>query len=164
MSLFHISRQYTMKKDVASSTLQNILDACETTSTSPIDDMLAQKITATKGYSPYITMVIIALIITLIAPIPFAVFSKASVQTNTSADIKAQDYNVKDGYLYLTVTGPFIDYTSIYAITSSGSMVFPLNYNTVNGEICFIYNEEEWNIYISDYNGDTVHFLLTPPQ
>lgn len=153
-----------MKKDAASSTLQNILDACETTSNTPIDDMLARKVSATKGYAPYIAAVIAALVITLLAPIPFAIASNASSGVESSADISASDYYVESGLLYIQLDGPFIDYTSIYAITPSGSMVFPLSYNSGNGMVTFIYNEEEWNIYVSDYNSNTVHFLLTPPQ
>ncbi len=127
-----------MKKDAASSTLQNILEACESTSNTPIDEMLAQKATATKGYSPYITAVLVILVITLIAPLPFAFSAKASASTEVSAQISATDYYVENNMLYIQLDGPFIDYTSIYAITPSGSMVFPMSYNSGNGLVSFI--------------------------
>lgn len=164
MAVIHFSTNYTMKKQDASQTLQNVLDACKKTTSTPIDDILEEKISATKGYKKYICMVIVVLMLTLCAPIPFVFFAKSPSAANYKPDITVSSYAVQDGYLYLYFDGSLIDFTSIYAVSSDGSTVFPLEYNSGTGLVSFTYDDTEWNIYVSDLNNVTVHLLLTPPQ
>ena len=162
MSIFHINRKYTMKKDVASSTLAKVLNSVEKSTNTPIDKMLKKRVNAAKGYSRYLTAVKLMLAFTLVIPLLF-VFTSNAKGTNPKADISVDDYFVQDGMLFIDLDGPFIDYTSIYAVTASGSTVFPVDYNSGNGMVSFPYDETEWNIYVSDLNSEVVHMLLTPP-
>lgn len=162
MSVFHFSRKYTMKKDVASSTLAKVLSSVEKSTNTPIDKMLKKRVNAAKGYSRYLTAVKCMLAFTLVVPLVF-VFTANAKGVDTKADIGVNDYFVQDGMLFIDLDGPFIDYTSIYAVTASGATVFPTEFNSGNGMISFPYDETEWNIYVSDLNSETVHMLLTPP-
>ncbi|MCR5596348.1 MAG: hypothetical protein K6G12_10890 [Lachnospiraceae bacterium] len=157
------NRNYTMKKDAASSTLAKVLNSVEKSSSTPIDKMLKKRANAAKGYSRYLTAVKVILAFTLLVPLIF-VFTANAKGTETKAEISVNDYFVQDGMLFIDLDGPFIDYTSIYAVTSSGSTVFPTEYNSGNGMVSFPYDETEWNIYVSDLNSETVHMLLTPPS
>ena len=156
-------KKYTLKKELASETLASVLDEIEKSSSTPIDEMLTTRIDAAKSYSKYSTLVIGCLVFTLLCPLIF-VFTSNSRQTETSPDISIADYYVQGDMLYIDLDGSFIDYTSIYAVSSSGSTVFPSEYNSGTGLITFIYDKTEWNIYVSDLNHLTAHMLLTPPQ
>lgn len=162
MSAFHRTRRYTMKKDAASSTLAKVLSSVEKNSNTPIDKMLKKRVNAAKGYSRYLTAVKIMLAFTICVPLVF-VFTANAKGTDVKADISVGDYYVQDGYLYIDLDGPFIDFTSVYAVTASGSTVFPAEFNSGTGMVSFPYDETEWNIYVSDLNSETVHMLLTPP-
>ncbi|MBR6391423.1 MAG: hypothetical protein IKS16_08795 [Lachnospiraceae bacterium] len=162
MSAFHRTKRYTMKKDAASSTLAKILSSVEKNSNTPIDKMLKKRVNAAKGYSRYLTAVKIMLAFTICVPLIF-VFTANAKGVDTKADISVGDYYVQDGYLYIDLDGPFIDFTSVYAVTASGSTVFPVDFNSGTGMVSFPYDETEWNIYVSDLNSETVHMLLTPP-
>ena len=162
MSVFHRSKKYTMKKDAASSTLANVLRTVEKSNNTPIDKMLKKRVNAAKGYSRYLTAVKLMLAFTLVVPLVF-VFTANAKGAPAKADISVGDYYVQDGMLWIDLDGPFIDYTSIYAVSGDGSTVFPLDYNSGTGMITFPYDETEWNIYVSDLNSETVHMLLTPP-
>jgi len=153
-----------MNKQDATSTLQNVLEACESGNITPIDEMLSSKITASKGYNKYIYAVILAIVITLFTPLLFVATAEPATSPTYHADIAVDDYYVQDGCLYIDLHGSFIDFTSIYAVSASGSTVFPLEYNSNTGLVSFLYDETEWNIYVSDLNNVTVHMLLTPPQ
>ncbi len=162
MSILHHSKKYTMDKFAASSTLAKVLSSVEKSNNTPIDKMLKKRVNAAKGYSRYQTMVKAILVFTLLVPLVF-VFTSSLKKTNDKADISVNDYYVQDSVLYLDLDGPFIDYTSIYAVSSAGNTVFPTEYNSGNGMVTFNYDDTEWNIYVSDLNSETVHMLLTPP-
>ncbi len=152
-----------MDKEVASSTLAKVLSTVEKHQNTPIDKMLKKKVRAAKGYSRYLTMVKAMLVFTLFVPLVF-VFTANAKGTPAKAEISVDDYFVQDGMLYIDLKGPFIDYTSVYAVSASGATVFPSEFNSGNGLISFVYDDTEWNIYVSDLNSETVHMLLTPPQ
>lgn len=156
-------KKYTLKKELASETLASVLDEIEKSSSTPIDEMLTTRIDAAKSYSKYSTFVIIALVFTMLSPLIF-VFTSNSGAVDEKPDISVADYYVQGDMLYIDLDGPFIDYTSIYAVSSSGATVFPLDYNSGTGLISFAYDKTEWNIYVGDLNHKTVHMLLTPPQ
>lgn len=158
------SQKYTMSKEDATKALQNVLDACEKVAVTPVDDILTEKRIAAKGYNKYIVAVIVALVLTLVAPLPFISMAKSPSEVSYTPDISVSSYYVRDEYLYIYFHGSLIDYSSIYAISSDQATVFPLEYNSGTGLVTFPYDNTEWNIYISDLNNVTVHLLLTPPQ
>ena len=152
-----------MNKEAASATLASVLDECEKVSSTPIDEMLNTRIDAAKGYSKYANLVIAALVFTLLTPLIF-VFTSGQKGVAAEPDIGVNEYYVQGDMLYIDLDGSFIDYTSVYAVSQSGAKVYPAEYNSGTGLVSFIYDKTEWNIYVSDLNGEEVHMLLTPPQ
>lgn len=63
--------------------------------------------------------------------------------------------------LKVTDAGIGVDYRESYAVTASGSVVRPLETNEQTGEILFVYPEEDWDIYIPDHIGNTLHLAIT---
>ena len=53
------------------------------------------------------------------------------------------------------------DYRESYAVTASGTVIRPLEINEQTGEILFAYPEEDWDVYIPDHIGNTLHLAIT---
>ena len=65
----------------------------------------------------------------------------------------------------MTLSGDFIDYSSIHALNSAGKKIYPDSYSAADGTVSIPYDgKEELNIYVSDYNGKQLHLLLSPKE
>ncbi len=53
-----------------------------------------------------------------------------------------------------------VDYAEAYAMSASGMYMEPVSYNAAAGEIYFPYPEENWDVYIPDHIGNTLHLSL----
>lgn len=56
-------------------------------------------------------------------------------------------------------SGIGVDYREVYAVGKSGEVYYPVSADEENG-ILFRYPDEEWDIYIPDYIGNTLHLAL----
>lgn len=56
-------------------------------------------------------------------------------------------------------SGIGVDYREVYAIGKSGTLYYPVSADEENG-ILFKYPDEEWDIYIPDHIGNTLHLAL----
>ena len=76
---------------------------------------------------------------------------------------KLKDSEIGEETVLLRVedSGIGIDYAEIAAITESGMTVLPLQTDEAAGEILFSYPEENWDVYIPDHIGNTLHLSLT---
>ena len=54
-----------------------------------------------------------------------------------------------------------VNYRKITAIGLSGATYAPISANEAKGEILFPYPEEDWDVYIPDYIGNTLHLALS---
>lgn len=54
-----------------------------------------------------------------------------------------------------------IDYSGIYALTTSGERILPVSYDENTGEIDFLYPEETLNIYVPDQAENVLHLILS---
>ena len=54
-----------------------------------------------------------------------------------------------------------VDFREILAVGSSGARIPPLRWDAETGEILFPYPEEDWEVYIPDHIGNTLHLALT---
>ena len=66
-------------------------------------------------------------------------------------------------YVILTVrdAGIGVCYSEIYALTGGGEKIFPLATDAETGEVRFAVPHENWDIYIPDYIGNTLHLAVT---
>ena len=56
-------------------------------------------------------------------------------------------------------SGIGVDYRGVYAVGKSGTLYYPVSADEENG-ILFKYPDEEWDIYIPDHIGNTLHLAL----
>ena len=54
-----------------------------------------------------------------------------------------------------------VDYREVYAISASGTVIYPLETDEQAGEILFAYPEEDWDVYVPDHIGNTLHLAIT---
>lgn len=58
-------------------------------------------------------------------------------------------------------SGIGVHLTAVYAVGASGQVYLPLRCDAERGEIEFEYPQENWDVYIPDYIGNTLHLALT---
>ncbi len=63
--------------------------------------------------------------------------------------------------LQVSDAGIGVDYKAVYAVDASGSRHVPLSVDEAAGEILFAYPEENWDVYIPDHIGNTLHLAMT---
>ena len=76
---------------------------------------------------------------------------------------KLDGTQVTDQVVRLTVhdTGIGVDYAGVYAMTAGGDMIRPLSHDPEQNQILFSYPDENCDVYIPDYIGNTLHLALT---
>lgn len=68
-----------------------------------------------------------------------------------------------DDYFLLKVEddGIGVDYREIYAVSGTGEFYYPASVDEQTGEVVFEYPDENWDVYIPDHIGNTLHLAVT---
>ncbi len=71
--------------------------------------------------------------------------------------------SVADGFVTLAVTdaGIGVDWRGIYALNAEGTVFYPASADAAAGTVVFPFPQENWDVYIPDYIGNTLHLALT---
>lgn len=89
-----------------------------------------------------------------------------TVETVTEVDAegpKLRDSSIGTDTVLLIVEdiGIGVDYREIYAESASGETYRPLSADERTGEVLFAYPQEDWDVYIPDHIGNTLHLTFT---
>ena len=163
--LFNKKAKYEMDMEIANATLQNILAACDKApNTIPFDKLILRQKFNSKVYTLPITIMISTLFLTLIAPLFIVPISGYLDRQFPPEEIHLVEDYVKDNVLHLKFSeNDRILYHAVYLETLDGQSIESLSYDMKEGVICFpYYDYTESNIYIPLYNGETLHFLISP--
>jgi len=70
---------------------------------------------------------------------------------------------IEEGEVHLFVedAGIGVDWRDIYARSSDGTLYYPVSYDEAEGEVVFEYPQENWDVYISDHIGNTLHLAFS---
>lgn len=158
------SNNTTIDKAQANETLANVFEACNQPPNGvAVDQLLDSKKNTVHPYNVWIVVSLVALILTFLSPLALnPVSNRVKTVDRGVANVIITDHQVTEDSFIMTLSGDFIDYTSIYAKTADGTKVYPTSYSTTDGVVTFPYSDEELNIYISDYNKNELHLLLSP--
>ena len=76
---------------------------------------------------------------------------------------KLEDSRIGSDTVVLVVrdAGIGVNYRKITAIGISGAVYAPISTDEEKGEVLFSYPEEDWDVYIPDYIGNTLHLALS---
>lgn len=156
----------TIDKAQANKTLQNVFQACnQQPNYVAVDQLLERKKSMVHPYNVWIVVSLVALILTFLSPLALNPMSNRIKKGESETDIVITNHQVTDGHFQMTLSGDFIDYSSIHAINSTGSKIYPDSYSAADGIVSIPYDgKEELNIYVSDYNGKQLHLLLSPKE
>lgn len=71
--------------------------------------------------------------------------------------------SIADATVTLAVAdaGIGVDWRGIYAVNSAGTVLYPASTDASTGEVVFPFPQENWDVYIPDYIGNTLHLALT---
>lgn len=153
-------------KAQANETLQNVFEACnQSPNAVAVDQLLEQKKAMVHPYNVWIVVSIIALILTFLSPLALNPMSNRVKGGSSSSDVTITSHQIENGHFIMTLSGDFIDYSSIYAMDANGKKIFPDAYSAADGTVSIPYNgNQELNIFISDYNAKQLHLLLSPKE
>lgn len=73
--------------------------------------------------------------------------------------LEASEVEEETVRLIVKDAGIGVDYDEIYAVAKSGAVIRPVSADEENG-ILFPYPEEDWEVYIPDHIGNTLHLAL----
>ena len=96
-------------------------------------------------------------------------FNRQAVQSNVEvSEVDAEGPRLEDSrigsetvLLVVRDAGIGVNYRKITAIGQSGATYAPISANEAKGEVLFPYPEEDWDVYIPDYIGNTLHLALS---
>lgn len=156
----------TIDKAQANETLQSVFEACnQSPNAVAIDQLLEQKKAMVHPYNVWIVVSIIALILTFLSPLALNPMSNRAKGGKASTDITITSHQIENDHFIMTLSGDFIDYSSIYALDANGKKIFPDAYSAADGTVSIPYNgSQELNIFVSDYNAKQLHLLLSPKE
>ena len=154
-----------MSKADASATLQQVFEACGQPVSTEIDRIILGHTNVHAIYGILIAIAGAALALTLVLPLLFSPYAAGSRYSDSRADISIESFTVTEDVLLIDLSGPFININSVYATDSQGNVIYPNSRNVWSDQVSFDYNSNgEWDIYVADISGNSIHMLLTPPR
>ena len=166
MSLKNIftNKHYTLNKDIANYTLQNVLLSCEQIpGEKSLDEAIKHSAqNARKKLSPVVICVILFIFV-LFFILGFIIGKRTRIASEKKNQVRLEkDYDV-DNILYLDFSGKGIIFDEAYMETRSGHKYDCEVIDKKSQLLTFPYIEnEEANIYIPVKGKKTLHFLITP--
>lgn len=161
-----------MDKKAADDTLKTVFAACnQQPNETDMNSLVENKEEYSRKYKHSFIIAIAAFILFFFSPLAFAPFSGTFAPDEfdpapaaNGAAITIEHHELTEDQFILVVSGELVDFTSAYAVNPEGIRIYPVSYSSMTGEIIFPYDNTEWNIYISDYNGEQLHLLLSPKE
>ena len=159
-------KRNNIDKAQANQILQNVFQACnQQPNHVTVDQLLERKKAMVHPYNVWIVVSIVALVLTFLSPLALNPMSNRIKKGEPETNITITNHQVTDGHFQMTLSGDFIDYSSIHAPNSAGKKIYPDSYSAADGTVSIPYDgKEELNIYVSDYNGKQLHLLLSPKE
>lgn len=161
--MFHRRKTYRIDEKKAGDSLQNIYAACEQ-SPYPSPTLNFKKRTGHSARTSVILFAGICVLALILLSSLLAYYYTRNATPSGPVEI-ASDY-VKLPYLYIEVNpnGNIIFYEDAYLITNDGTVYSVASYDKKTHTLCFLYPDEECNIYIPYGEDAKLHLLLTPKQ
>lgn len=168
MGFFSKKKKYKMDADQAANTLQNVYSACHMkviVQKASLKEIQQKHSKESRSYRVMLILTCLFLVLVLLAPLAFH-SSPATIKPSTSFDgdleLLQHHYNKNDGLYYLSFTGDEVLYDDISILAEDGSTIPVVWIDKDTSTIAFMYTEEEINVLVPSYSGDTLQLLLTP--
>lgn len=162
--MFNKNKKYEIDVKTADQMLQNVFAACNTEPNRiPFDKIALRSKQDYKSDNSFVIATILLIIITFVAPLlfpPSKIF--LSVDPSRERPLLIEEHSLTEDTFNISLKGAAIDLQNTYMVGDSGEVLTPTSYDREDNALVFPFNNEEYNIYITDINGKTLHLLLSP--
>ena len=156
-------KMYSMDKETAKNTLQNVFDACDAKpNTTSFDTIVLRSIANTTLVMTCKWIACIVLVFVLISPLAFYEKEGFSVgNLRMSTQISVNEHHLYEDRFEMILSGDNIDYTGIYCKKQDGTVVVPYYYEIESGKVVIPFDGDSLNIFITCLDGSVVQALLS---
>ncbi len=162
--MFNKNKKYEIDVKTADQMLQNVFAACNTEPNRiPFDKIVLKSKQNFKSDNSFMVATILLIIVTFVAPLlfpPSKVF--LSVAPSRERPLVIEEHSLTEETFNISLKGATIDLQNTYMVGDSGEVLNPISYERESNALVFPFKNEEYNIYITDINGKTLHLLLSP--
>jgi len=162
--MFSKKKTYEIDVQTADKMLQNVFAACNAEPNRiPFDKIVLRSRQDFRSDNSFIIATILLILLTFIAPLffpPSKIF--LSVDSSNGRPLVIEEHSLTEDTFNITLKGAPIDLENTYMVGESGKELYPLSYDRETNSLVFPFENEEYNIYITDSYGKTLHLLLSP--
>lgn len=155
--------KYSMSRQEANDTLNNVLAACNIDSENINFDLLILKSIAQTTLIDACKWIAIGfLFLILIAPVVL-INNDIKIESRGIANerIIIRNHQLYSDHFVLELAGDDISYDEIYARNADGDVIFPTRIDEASGHVEFPYSNEALTIFIPDGRGHTLNAALS---
>ena len=153
-----------MDIDTAGKMLENVFEAAGTSpNTVPFEKIVTRNKQNLFTDNLFIVLSSVVFIITLILPLFFP-HSKVlmSVDPSSARPLTVKEHHMEESAFSITFDGLPIDVDSSYMVDNDDVSVPVASYDKKTNTVVFPYDDKEYNIYVFDTTGKSIHLLLSP--
>lgn len=157
------SRKYNMDMETANQTLQNVFAACnQKPNTIPFEKIVLRKKAKTAAVVGCKYISILFLILTLLSPLCFINDSIKVYNTKgVSSHVIIEEHSFENDCFTIKLKGDRINYDEISICYEDGTVGAPDEIIPSEGIVRIHQPYGTINIYVPDYDGNTLHAVLT---
>ena len=157
-------KTYSMDIDTASKMLENVFAAANTSPNKvPFDKIVTRNKQNLFTDNLFIVLSSVIFVITLILPVFFP-HSKVlmSVDAASARPLTVKEHHMEESSFSITFDGLPVDVEMSYMVDDNDDIVPVASYDKKTNTVVFPYDNKEYNIYVFDSNGKSIHLLLSP--
>ena len=163
--MFRKQKNYKLDVKTADDVLQNVFAACDVSpNTIPLDKILKRTKLNLVSDNLLIILAGLLLALTLLIPTTFPHEDYLiSVSHDSDRPLTVTSLDIKDSEFSLSFDGNLLDASECFMTDEKDRVIGPSEYIEEENTILFPFDEMmEYNIFIYDVNGRSIHLLLTP--
>ncbi|MFT3984939.1 MAG: hypothetical protein QM697_13610 [Lachnospiraceae bacterium] len=155
-------KKYSMDRNTANQTLQNVFAACnQPPNTIPFDKLVLKGLAQTALVKVCKWSAFCFLLLVLLAPLAFQNSEFTVSSKGFGQRIAIENHRLYADHFIMQLSGGSIDYENIYAKKPDGTVVFPVSADPDSGSVVIPYDGNSLNIYIPDNSGNVLQALLS---
>ena len=159
-------KTYSMDIDMAGKMLENVFAAAGTAPNKvPFDKIVLRNRQNLFTDNLFIVLSSMIFVITLLLPLFFP-HSKVlmSVDAASGRPLTVKEHHMEEASFSITFDGLPVDAKLSYMVDDNDDTVAPVSYDRETNTVVFPYDNKEYNIYVFDENGKSIHLLLSPKK
>ena len=157
-------KTYSIDIDTAGKMLENVFAAAGSSPNKvPFEKIVTRNKQNLFTDNLFIVLSSVIFVITLILPVFFP-HSKVlmSVDAASARPLTVKEHHMEESSFSITFDGLPVDVEMSYMVDDNDDIVPVASYDKKTNTVVFPYDNKEYNIYVFDSNGKSIHLLLSP--